>query len=343
MAEDIELFHVDDTYPVIEKTVGDPNCYITEDMYCVRTDTVITIDAYDLGCCENLTVKYSINKSAWIDITDLIPFDLTFGEECVHTLDIWAYDCLGHEVYDNETFYVDDTPPNSWKLIDGPHYNASQEDIDLFGLEGGEIEFFWLRDKDTWVEIDAEDQGIEPCIAGLDYIHIELWWDSNHDNIIETKLWEENVYGGSFSFQIMEDCLHQIRWYAVDLLGNKEETHYQLHRVDSTPPESVKIFDPPGYPEDLNENGSIEPEEENYWVTSETEITIAAIDHAAPCAVGVKEFYVKVWWDSDCDGFVDTELFNGSILDPYSFTFTFRQLQEANGNYEYMEGFTFFH
>jgi len=43
------------------------------------------------------------------------PMNLTLhlNEECMHYLNITAYDDLGNMIYDNETFYVDNTPPVS--------------------------------------------------------------------------------------------------------------------------------------------------------------------------------------------------------------------------------------
>ncbi|MCK5030326.1 MAG: DUF11 domain-containing protein, partial [Thermoplasmatales archaeon] len=62
--EDNETFYVDITAPIIEKTVGDPNCTgygeMGDDDYCVTTDTNITLDAFDLGCCPSgdFTIEY---------------------------------------------------------------------------------------------------------------------------------------------------------------------------------------------------------------------------------------------------------------------------------------------
>ena len=300
----------------------------------------------DLGAVDGEVIceKYgwddgNISEFWWYQINDTSAI-VQFVEECEHDLYYFAKDNVyNYGPIHHQEYLVDCTPPDSWKWIEGPHYNASQEDITKFNLTtDDEINYFWLRDNDTWVYIQAEDNGTDPCIAGLDYIHIELWWDSDGDDIIDTNLWTEDVYFFIYAFQIMEDCLHEIRWYAVDILNNTEETHYQYHRVDSTPPETEKTFKGPTYHEDLNENGTIEPNEENYWVTSETEITITAIDQADPCAVGVAGFHVTIWWDSDCDDEVDTLLFDEDIDDPYNYTFTLKELQEDNGNYDYIEG-----
>jgi len=121
--KDNETFYVDNTTPTIDKIVGLPNCYITEGEYCVTTSTNITINASDMGCCDSLIVEYRVWNdsfdSGWVLIGQL-PFNFSFTDECFHHLDIRAYDCLGHIIYDNETFYVDDSPPIIEKTIGDP-------------------------------------------------------------------------------------------------------------------------------------------------------------------------------------------------------------------------------
>ena len=360
---DNETFFVDDTPPNITKKVGNPNISINQPNmgpskaivvmptildYWVNCSTPITINATDEGCCDSLAeVAYNINKTGWTLIPlGQLPFIYYFPEDCLHTLDIRAKDCLGNTAYHNETFLVDCTPPDSTKSICGPHYPASDEDKTKFGLlEGDEVDYFWVRDNDTEIKIWAEEiTEPEECDVGIDYLNVTLLWDSTGDDVIDTTLWSINVYDGDdandsdgdigqirYVFKIMEDCLHEIRWYAVDKLGNKEDVHSQLHRVDSTPPQSEKTFYGSTYHEDLNQNGTIEPEEEHYWLTSDTWINITAIDHKDPCAVGVKGFCVKVYWDSDCDGVAETEVYNQSIDDPFSVNFT---LMQINGDKE---------
>ena len=78
---------MDDSPPEIVKTVGDPNCTITEgEEYCVTTETPVTINVTNLGCCdEGVVVQYN-NGSGWVDITDVLPFTHYFAEECDHWL-----------------------------------------------------------------------------------------------------------------------------------------------------------------------------------------------------------------------------------------------------------------
>ena len=116
----------------------------------------------------------------------------------------------------------------------------------------------------------------------------------------------------------MQDCLHEIIWYGVDKLGNEETPHHQFHRVDSTPPNSTKEFIGQTWPADDYPNPAHGPDKGmHYWVTSDTMIRLTGVDEMWPCAVGVKEFNVTIKWDSDCNGIVDTTLFNSNIPDPY--------------------------
>ena len=146
---------------------------------------------------------------------------IQFEEECIHYLWIEATDLLGNKFVDNETFYVDDTPPETIKTFMGPRYDND----------------FWLRDNDTWVILNTSDPGI--CASGAVFLHVELWWASNGDDI-DTMLWSIDINDNDendtddlegkigYKFQIMEDCLHEIRWYSIDCLGNVEEYTEQI-------------------------------------------------------------------------------------------------------------------
>ncbi|HEC76438.1 MAG TPA: PKD domain-containing protein, partial [Thermoplasmatales archaeon] len=224
-----ETFHVDDTYPVIVKTVGDPNVQVATNEYYVTTSTPITIDAYDLGCCDNLTVEYRIwYMGTWSDWTEVtVPYDLYFTEECTHYLEIKAYDCLGHIVTDNETFYVDDTPPVSYKTIGDPKYP-----------ESGPDEGRWVTTS-TPIYLNATDMG--ECAVGSWRIHWEIWLNGS---LIDSGVgdWYETVI-----IYFTEECNHTLIWWAEDDLGNMETPHIQTHYVDDTPPTTVKEYGNPKY------------------------------------------------------------------------------------------------
>ena len=126
---DTETFSVDDKAPYIEKTVGDPNCTEDEENYCVTTDTEITIDAWDQGCCGILqNVSYRIwfdgSWGPWKDILNCLgegEYTFSFDLECHHKLEIQAKDCLGNTATDVETFYVNNQPPMFRKFVGDPN------------------------------------------------------------------------------------------------------------------------------------------------------------------------------------------------------------------------------
>jgi len=107
------------------------------------------------------------------------------------------------------------------------------------------------------------------------------------------------LYGEPFNYN--EDSKHTLEWYCIDTLNNKEETHTQIERVDSTPPITSKVVGDPKYGEN------------DYWVTSQTPITLTTIDKEEICASGPAKLYYEDWWDSNCDGTVDQLVQSGSI------------------------------
>ena len=281
---------------------------------------------------------YDIDTRVWSEDIGGNYFEFTIDEDCLHEIRWYAVDNLGHiEDTHIQQHRVDSQPPETVKTFDGPVYHASELDIEKFGLTTeNEIDNFWLRDHYTWVILDSVDT-IVPCDVGVDTLYVELY-KSEDDGDTYSLVWAKDVEDQSiddtntnigevqYKFQIEEDCVHKIVWYAVDELGNTEVTHVQYHRVDSTPPESVKTFEGPTW---------AEGDKSNYWVTSDTEITLTAIDEAEPCAVGVAGFHVELWWDSDCDGDVDTLLNPGNqeISAPYEYTFTFGDFNHPGADY----------
>ncbi len=225
-----ETFFVDCTPPKMNKTVYTPNCPVEgTDNYYVTTDTLICFDFEDEGCMGGVglgNVSYRIwnmthGWGPWMYDVNLDGECISFEEECIHYLMIEATDLLGNKFVDNETFYVDETPPETIKTFEGPRYDND----------------YWLRDNDTWVILNTSDPGI--CASGAVFLHVELWWASN-GNDIDTLLWSIDIIDNDendtddtvgkigYKFQIMEDCLHEIRWYSIDCLGNVEEYEEQI-------------------------------------------------------------------------------------------------------------------
>ncbi|HEC76437.1 MAG TPA: LamG domain-containing protein, partial [Thermoplasmatales archaeon] len=285
---DNETFYVDDTTPEIIKTVGSPNVEVVAGEYYVTTSTPITIDAYDNGCCDNLTVEYRIwYMGTWSDWTEVtVPYDLYFTEECTHYLEIRAYDCLGHIVTDNETFHVDDTPPTGVKEIGNPQY-------------GGGV---WVT-QNTPIWINATDEGCNNG-AGVYQLYYEIWLDTDNDGVRDTFVSSDTVHDGDpedldgsvdgevhVKIQFGEDCKHALWWRSQDYLGNQESWNWQWHYVDTVAPDSTKEVGSPSC--------EIIPGVE-YCITTTTPIWINATDNGTEpwCTVGSYTIHWVVWNDT---------------------------------------------
>ena len=344
----IQEHRVDDTPPETIKSFEGPTH--GEDNYWLQDHgTIIKLDATDYTYpCDvgvdyihvelwNATDGFNIDNMIWSkDIfDDYYEFNIT--EDCLHEIRWYAVDYLDNKENEHtQQHRVDSIPPETIKTIEGPRCPATQEDIDKFGLSPEEAEVFWLKDNDTWVKLRSVDKKY-PCDVGVDYLYVELYL-STDEGQSWTELWNKTITDEcpddsdscpdiiEYKFQIMEDCLHKIVWYAEDYLTNKEEIHEQYHRVDSQPPESEKTFIGPTYQVDDYPNPWYGPDEgENYWVTSDTEITLTATDKLEPCDVGVVGFNVKIERDQYCSGNYVT-LFDGSVSAPYIYSFTFKEI-----------------
>jgi hypothetical protein len=154
----------------------------------------------------------------------------------------------------NNVFGVDNSPPVTTKEIGEPSH------------DGG-----YYVTTETSIALTATD-----CGSGVEFIHYEVWWDSDDNGVVDTQLVDENVFDVEVTFNFDRESLHELRWYAVDLLGNVEEEHVQEHAVDETEPEVTKTVGEPSILVDENCN----PDEEicDYYVTQNTEIALECVD-----------------------------------------------------------------
>ena len=156
---------------------------------------------------------------------EYVPFTLelpppdTYVEPDDQWLKITIYATDGNEntgssyitVYREED--TDTNPPITEKTIGQP-----QED-------GGYI--IWPFTPITFTSTDDK--------SGVQYIHYEVWWDTDEDSVVDTLMMSEEVYQDNVMFSVdMFGILHGIiefRWFAVDNAGNDETMHYQQHLV----------------------------------------------------------------------------------------------------------------
>ena len=206
---DNETFFVDDTAPVINKTVGEPNCTIIPGVeYCVTTGTPTVIDV-DFGCCDVGTVAYN-NGSGWVEISAVLPFTHYFDSACDQWLNITATDCFGRMVYDNETFHVDDSPPVIDTIVGEPN-------VDL-GCG------FFILATTTPLTINVSDAGCCPNMT----VEFRIW------NATSDTGWM-NIPTVPYTFTFTERCTHNLSIRAYDCLGRMVYHENQTFLVDHIP------------------------------------------------------------------------------------------------------------
>lgn len=133
------------------------------------------------------------------------------------TITIFATDAASNTGEDSVTVtWVEEediTPPVTKKTIGEPNE------------EGG-----YMIYPETPIYLDATDD-----MSGVQYIHFEIWWDSNGDDEVDTKKADETVYSDTIFFTVAEYGVYynlvELRWYAVDNAENVEYMHYQEHYV----------------------------------------------------------------------------------------------------------------
>ncbi|MGC9308029.1 MAG: DUF7507 domain-containing protein [Thermoplasmatota archaeon] len=293
---DVEEIYVDVSPPQINKTVGDPHVEISSEEYYITSTTPITVTASDQGCCiGDITLEYKINDGEWQAVTG----DIFIEEECTHMLYLRARDCLGNTAYDNETFHVDDTPPDSAKEVGYPRYGQDDEFVTT----------------STTFYINASDVG--GCAVGARRLIVQVHRDDNHDHVfqhpeervlslsvLDNSINDNNPAVGVINVTISfgQECYHRIRWRAEDLLLNIGGWHNQYHYADDTPP--TGIFD-------VGDPYCVLVPGEEYCITTGSPLWINATDEGATaaCTVGDYILHWAIWNES---GLYDSDTLDNS-------------------------------
>jgi len=219
---DNETFYVDDSPPTFNLTIGDPNCTIMENQYCLTTDTLISSDAVENGCCPCTSVDtlYRIwYEGLW---TTWIPYinPISFSEGCKHYLEIFAIDDLGNIVPRNITFYVDDLAPILDITMDEPFCSGC-------GPNGSHCIC-----TTTPIYINTITQG---CCQEIGDVTIYRTW---YDGIWSP--WEPVNSPLYFNYE----GLYYLDIYSYDCVGNNASENLAFF-VDDTPPAITNIYDYP--------------------------------------------------------------------------------------------------
>ena len=297
-----ETFYVDCTPPEINKTVGLPQCEITPNKaYCVTTETQIDVTAMDYGCINGIGLK-NLSYRIW-NMThgwgkwhqscgDTLV--ISFNEECKHYLEIYAEDYIGNHIIDNETFYVDETPPQLQKIVGTPHCGPDMADSipEQYMAYFNEIESYCVN-LSTMITLDTFNSG--GCCDSDVFIEYKKWLASED----EPENW--TIYTEPFNFT--SECKHYLLVRTYDCLENgKDDANtwdLEIFYVDETGPSITKeVGDPKVKLEDDSQG------HDQWMIFPETDICISinstAPDGCCPNESGIIEYrywYLGEWTD----------------------------------------------
>ncbi|MCD6482093.1 MAG: PQQ-binding-like beta-propeller repeat protein, partial [Thermoplasmata archaeon] len=149
-------------------------------------------------------------------------------------INIMFYDWGGDDVDGNDTFWCLEKGEKNTQYV-RVDVNAPQTIKKVMSKD----EYNITSSTDIW--LNATDIG--NCSSGVKYIHYEVWYDSNDDNVVDTMVESHTIYDNgagdenssegaiSVLLHILNEGLNELRWYAVDNVGNVEEEHFQEHEV----------------------------------------------------------------------------------------------------------------
>lgn len=326
--EDIEYFLVDSTPPVTTKTYGDPHYPpgINEGAsypHWITSDTPITLKATDN--------KVSVDKIYWRDIVvedrycnsefsgcqnykvpPETPWENQAGDQVVikknkescHLLEFYATDKLGNkETTHRQCVFADITPPKTEKTFDGL----------VIEKEG-----YKYINQNTGIVLTCNDQEPHP----VDHSSIKYRYRvAEKCEDLEKATWTDWQDPDSFdpvvkTIHFTEDSCHELEYYCVDVLGNKEDIKSEIDIVDTKPPVITKEIVGPQF---YNET------EKRLYIDGKTEIHVNAKD---PEPHPVDEVKCKWWYFVDSNGpyYVDSEGKkqegkSGDIVPPFVITF----------------------
>ena len=250
---DEETFYVDKTPPVTTKTYGDP-VYPTEGYpKWITSNTEITLSPSDsigphdsgiketkyrvtlLGsnepCGDTSICQQQTGSGNWSDYTT--PF--TIVDESCHLIEYYSVDNVDKtEDTKKQCVFVDNTVPTVGKNVGQPQKIIGQD--------------IYIT-KDTPITLYCDDLGDHPVD------HVSLWYRYRiSDDCATWGNWTEwkdptefivNAHQVEKTIYFTEDSCHELEYYCIDALGNKETTQSEIDIVDTKAPEITKTIDGP--------------------------------------------------------------------------------------------------
>jgi parallel beta-helix repeat protein len=210
---------VDNTPPTTTIAIGDPH-YVSGDIWVTSATgfTLSTTDAGQIPVGVDFT-NYRIWNGAWSEWS-VYENGFTLGvNDGIRYVEFYSVDLLGNtESINNRTFIVDNTPPTTTILFEGPSYRKNLEDI------------LNVTSETTFV-FSVFNGGMAP--VGIDFTEYRIW---------NNGTWSDRLkYSNGFNLDSGNDTRY-IEWYSTDKLGNKEITNNLTVFVDNIPPTTEYIL-----------------------------------------------------------------------------------------------------
>ncbi len=168
-------------------------------------------------------------------------------EDSCHLIEYYAVDNVDKtETINKQCVFVDNEPPATNKTIGDPKFIC-----DVLGKCGDDEETewqAWFVTNHTPITLSCND--VQPHPVGHEQLCFKISWDLEEGVRDITKnyaqgqgYWTDDEYycvapneDGKYTFNFLEDSLHNIEWYCKDALGNQNEAQIEWDNVDDVPP-----------------------------------------------------------------------------------------------------------
>ncbi|MFC1710815.1 hypothetical protein ACFLZJ_01520 [Nanoarchaeota archaeon] len=299
-------FYVDSVAPVIEKTVVGPQyaevgqcppAPKSNDICHIDGVTEIHSHAYDpdphpvnvVECMWGYRLKGQSYGSGYsCNGPDCV---IQFPEESEHELYIECWDALGNEYRDEETFYVDKTPPVTTIGWNGPYLWGSGPEQYIDGV--------------TTLDFTAEDfpsehdSGVAETyyrVSGV--IDDDYCWSAGQGWRTTPKE-AEGWLTYDTPFGIAEESCHVVEYYSVDNVDKEEDVQTWFVFVDKSPPELLKeVGEPAVECTPLKKLLGVCEDDWDWKITMDTPVHLSCND-PDPHPSGVDELCWRLTLDGD--------------------------------------------
>jgi hypothetical protein len=307
-----ELDIVDTQAPISQKTLGDPKHECTsgeqalyypqmpnptDGCYFITQNTpiIITCSDQDPHPVNHVKIYYKDwivgqEEPEWKVNDNSVTIKKT--EDSAHILEWYCVDELGNkESIHTEYDIVDTVPPQGIKTIGEPKIECGE----------GQGCDYWITQQ-TQITLSCDDSWNRQVPHPVD--HETMCYKISFDNPQTPYLTEQycSQYGGSYNsdtgyccvdvsgnnvytFHFMEDSLHDLEYYCVDALSNKNQVDVEYFRVDSVPPTTTKTYLGPFYED---------PKTGYHYIDTASSVQLTAVDGGEICHVdGIKTYWLN--------------------------------------------------